>query len=446
MPGYVRATLICFALVMTSRSAASRSSHVTPATLVALDHWSRAVIEHTPGMPDAAVTFVRSLSFEARRDLNGGMELFLRALVGKSTAFSSAEEKRVVEIGFADGQSVGANAFLARAAVLHADAGMVAEWPTEPPRQSGPGQAAGQATSASPLLSSGSLVLANDGEYVGAIETNWNWAFARSLLDLVSPTPSPSPFIGQWYHATAAYLLRHGEYGEAETHLAHVAALLPDDPRILFDRACLSELLGLPQSQQLLTDQDRVTRRTDATFGRVVTLTSPDRARRVDIPVEEVANENAERLFRRTLQVAPTLVEARVRLARLLEVRGRFADALTELSMAVNDRGVAHDPVVLFYAQLFAGRAEHALGRVGDAVRHDDEAIALFPDAQSALLARSQLALVAADVGGALAPVRRLAALPVDAARRIDPWWQYQLGPGRDADGLLAQMWANVPR
>jgi tetratricopeptide (TPR) repeat protein len=437
--------VIGLALVMSSRSAAGRSSHVTPATLLAIEHWSHAVLEHSPGAPDASVTFVRSLSFEARQDLNGGMELFLRALVGKSSAYSSAEEKRVVEIGATDGQSVGANAFLDRAAVLHADAVMVGgAWPTKPPGPPGAGHVAAQATSASPLLSSGSLVLANDGEYVGAIETNWNWTFARSLLDLVSPQPAASPFMGQWYHATAAYLLRYGEYGEAKTHLAHVAALLPDDPRILFDRACLSEILGLPQSQQLLTDQDRVTRRTDATWGRVVTLTSPERARRVDIPVEAVANENAERLFQRTLQVAPTFVEARVRLARLLEVRGRFTDALTELSMAVNDRAVAHDPVVLFYAQLFAARAEHALGRVGDAVRHDDEAIALFPDAQSALLARSQLALVTADVGGALAPISRLAVLPVDAARRTDPWWQYQFGPGRDADGLLAQMWANL--
>jgi hypothetical protein len=434
---------------MSNHSAAGRSSHVTPATVLAIDHWSHAVVEHTPGVPDAAVTFVRSLSFEARQDLNGGMELFLRALIGKSPVWSSAEEERVVAIGVTGGQSGGANAFLERAAVLHADAVMVGgAWPTKPPGPPGVGQVATQATSASPLLSSGSLILANDGEYVGAIQTNWNWTFARSLLDLVSPKPVASPFVSQWYHATAAYLLRHGEYGEAETHLARIAALLPDDPRILFDRGCLSEILGLPRSQQLLSDQDQLARRADRTSSLTLRLHSPDSpsAHRVDIPVEEVANENAERLFRRTLQVAPTFVEARVRLGRLLEVRDRFADALAELSMAVNDRAVAQDPVVLFYAQLFAGRAEHALGQVGDAARHDGGALALFPDAQSALLARSQLALVTADAGGALAPIGRLAALPADPGRRIDPWWQYQLGPGRDADRLLAQMWANLPR
>src|SRR5580693_223866 len=96
-----RATLICLALVLSSRSAGGRSSHVTPATLLAIDHWSHAVIEHTPGAPDAAVAFVRSLSVEARQDLDGGMALFLRALVGKSPVWSSAEEKRVVEIGVA---------------------------------------------------------------------------------------------------------------------------------------------------------------------------------------------------------------------------------------------------------------------------------------------------------------------------------------------------------
>src|SRR5579864_326698 len=446
MEHHVRETLICLALVMISRGVAGRSSHVTPATVLAIEHWSHAVVEHTPGAPDAAVTFVRSLSYEARQDMDGGMQPFLRALLGKNPVWSSAEEKRVVEVGVADLQSVGANAFLERAAVLHADAVMVGgAAPSEPLGRAGSGQIAKQAPSTSPLLSTSRLILANDGEAVGALETNWNWTFARALLDMVSPKPAAVPFIGQWYHATAAYLLRHGEYGEVETHLAHAGALLPHDPHILFDRACLLEILGLPQSQQLLTDQDRVARRIDATRAGV-TLGSPERARRVDIPFEEVANENAERLFRNTLQMAPTFVEARVRLARLLEVRGRFADALTELSTAVSDRGVAHDPVVLFYAELFAGRADHALGRSDAAARHEDAAVALFPNAQSALLARSQLALVTADVDGALAPIGRLAALPVDAARRMDPWWQYPFGPGRDADTLLGQMWASLSR
>jgi tetratricopeptide (TPR) repeat protein len=447
MPRPVTARLILFAVVEGTLVAAGRAERVTPAAVLAVEHWSQAVNEHTPGQPDAAVTFVHALSFGAREALNAGMTLFMSALVGKAPVASSAEDKRVVEIGLTDRRLLGANAFLERAATLHADAVMVSVATPTTPGQPPSGELLGQPASRSPLLSSDKLILANDGEYAGTIETNWNWMFARSLLDLVSPKSGATSFVGQWYHATTAYLLQHGQYGEASAHLERAATLLPDDPLVLFDRGCLSEILGLPQAQQLLTDADLIARRKDRVASFALRLARPDSpsARQIDIPAEEVANENAERLFRRTLQVAPTFVEARVRLARLLEVRGRFVDAASELATALNDRAVSRDRVVSFYAQLFAGRADQALGRMTEAVRHDEEAIAMFPDAQSALLARSELALITAEIDGALAPIRRLAELPADSTQRVDPWWLYQLGPGRDADVLVRQMWANLP-
>lgn len=68
----------------------------------------------------------------------------------------------------------------------------------------------------------------------------------------------------------------------------------------------------------------------------------------------------------------------------------------------------------------------------------------MFPDAQSALLASSHLALLAADVPAALAPVDRLGERSAEFS--ADPWWQYHLCSGRNADDLLKTAWASVPR
>ncbi len=97
-----------------------------------------------------------------------------------------------------------------------------------------------------------------------------------------------------------------------------------------------------------------------------------------------------------------------------------------------------------YYAHLFAGRAAQATGQTSEAARHYQDAAALFPDAQSALLASSQLALLGSDVAATLAPVERLGAR--SAVFTADPWWQYHLAAGRDADDLLKALWASVPR
>lgn len=89
------------------------------------------------------------------------------------------------------------------------------------------------------------------------------------------------------------------------------------------------------------------------------------------------------------------------------------------------------------------GLAEPACSDGASEAEHYRNALRIFPDAQSALLASSQLALAGADVAGALAPIERLG--PRSAEFTADPWWRYHLGPGRDADELLRALWASVP-
>jgi len=132
-------------------------------------------------------------------------------------------------------------------------------------------------------------------------------------------------------------------------------------------------------------------------------------------------------------------VEARVRLGRLLTVRARHEEALRELDAAIATKP---EPVLSFYAQLFAGRAARALGQTERAARYFQRALAAYPDAQSALLGASQVALVRSDVAGALASAHRLETTVRPG--RYDPWWDYHLGAGRNHSALLKAMWADV--
>jgi tetratricopeptide (TPR) repeat protein len=380
---------------------------------------------------------VSGLTFDRRKELNAGMGFFLSFLQGKPVRITNAAEERLAKLAAASRAEPGAGAFLERAAVLHSDTALkraldgttIAE-PMAP-------VTSGRASS--PLLFQDRLYIDKDGEILGETQADWNWPFARSLLDLVSQAPAEEPFVAAWYHATNAFMFRHGLYGEATRHLQRAGEVLPDDARILFDRACYSEYLGSPQSQVLLSDQDVETLRAQRRSRNSLIRTPAGSSAMLGIPPEEVANEEAERLFRRALRAEPAFVEARVRLARLLVVRKRHDEAASELATALDSHPTG---AVLFYARLFAGRAAQGLGRISDAAEHYQAAEAVFPGSQSASLALSQAALLQSDVPAALRAIQR-----VDKSSTArDPWWWYYHGAGRDWDSLLREMWGQVPK
>ena len=98
----------------------------------------------------------------------------------------------------------------------------------------------------------------------------------------------------------------------------------------------------------------------------------------------------------------------------------------------------------MVYGHLFAARALGTLKRQTEAASHLKQALALFPNAQSALIAASQFALVHADASGAIAPMQRLSG--TDPETRGDPWWHYHTGVGRYADALLKELWDKTTR
>ena len=123
-----------------------------------------------------------------------------------------------------------------------------------------------------------------------------------------------------------------------------------------------------------------------------------------------------------------------MRLARILSLGGRHDAALVELA-AVPPQD---DPVLAYYACLVRGDIERALARYDAAQRSYEQALGLFPAAQSARLALSHLARRRSDRDGALIVLQPALTAPVP--RNDDPWWDYHRGDGRNIETLFRKL------
>jgi tetratricopeptide (TPR) repeat protein len=363
-----------------------------------LDRWAQAVLRHEPGVADDALQMVWTLgSGEQRLISDDAIRLAeaMDAFLAGAIEYTGADP--VLRLAQTLSARVSGRVFRERAAVLHADAVIF--------------DRSGVLSPGPAVRGSKTFATAYDGEVTGLAPENWNWPFARRILDSEPPTD----FVALWYHATAAYLFRNGLFGELGDHLAQAHRAMPHDARVLFDQGCLAEALGLDLVQQVAAHT------------------------RSQLPSAETTNAHAIEDYRHAIEADPHLAEARVRLARLLDLYGDHAGALQELHQALGD---TPSRAVAFYAHLFAARAESAMGHLTDAQHDVDGALALFPHAASGLLAASQLALNRADATAALS---RLHELSEPTPGVPDPWTDYAYGAGRDGLLTLTEMWRAVP-
>jgi tetratricopeptide (TPR) repeat protein len=104
------------------------------------------------------------------------------------------------------------------------------------------------------------------------------------------------------------------------------------------------------------------------------------------------------------------------------------------------------DPLLRYYAELFLSAEEEELGHRDAARLAYEHAAALYPDAQSPLLALSRLARRNGDRPGALRAIQQVFALSPDKNERDDPWWIYNVAQARNADALLEDLRASLRR
>lgn len=386
-----------------------------------LREWVDAVLRHIPGEADAALLVTSTWTAEDLRDAWLDVNI-LNALLRDPNlrAFMVQQWGRAVRVepprpdlaamrtmALALVPRPGADVFRKRAAIFHMDAAMLIV-----------GDSAASPIYSSFLLPRRIVVRSGDGAQDAVHGGDVNWEFARVLLDGVRQ-PGHDADVRLWYRATVAYKLAREQLDTA--HFKRALELFPNDVNILFLNGALHEAFADPRVQAFVRDA------------------ALPRGTRLDVASEEDQLRRAADLFRRALAADPGHVESAVRYGRVLGRLGQHADAATYLR-AVKD---ATDTIVAYYAQLFLGAEEEALGRYVDARTAYENALALFPGAQAARLALSQLSHRTGDrvaARDALAPVLQ----PWGEGLADDPWRIYRTTPGRQASELISAVYRAV--
>ena len=228
-----------------------------------------------------------------------------------------------------------------------------------------------------------------------------------------------------WYRTVSAMLASDHNLADWEPHVEASLRRFPDDAGIQFDAGCYAETFAAPVMQAPL-----------ATFDHRPSHLKPDEIVQTAARSPGMLLAEAEKRFRRAVQIDPAMTEARVRLGRVLTLRGKPADAVEQLRQSLD--GPA-DVTIKYFARLFLGRALEGSGDSTGAMQMYRSAAALFPDAQSPKLSISHLAARRGDTAASRASVEQLLTSRIRSADRTDPWWIYSRSSGRDARAIYAQ-------
>jgi tetratricopeptide (TPR) repeat protein len=397
-----------------------------------LQQWMTLVEQHHPGTIDVPATIVRWWDRAALSDVRDDLEVVRAFICGPcpniagfqaegrngerrpaARKYTGNQLKLLRLIADDIGRRHATNDLLKRGALLHTDVAFRA------PASAGPMDLVDR----SPLQRN--VLYLDDGRQLGLNQSVGHLEMAARLLDMVTPNPDrdekPYPqrdgMVRQWYQAAAAILVKSSSLDL--TFFGRALRLFPDDAVVLFMAGALHETLAAPRIQ----DGVRTARLpTGMSYA-------------IDSERDEL--REAERLFRRSLLANPARVETRVRLARVLGLLGRPADAVPELRAAA---ATASEPLLQYLAFLFLGREADALGDLEEAQATYEQATKLYPRAQSPRVALSELLARSGQRRAALAALDAVWRLPPDRDSRDDPMWAYYELAGRDGETLMAEV------
>jgi tetratricopeptide (TPR) repeat protein len=244
---------------------------------------------------------------------------------------------------------------------------------------------------------------------------------ARRLLGLAGP--GGTAFDARLRLAVGLFQFQRGrgELARAEVTLEDALRLAPDDVEILVALGALREAMawlgGRMPGDALLE-----------TAGRRAGWESRKQA--------WSQLSRSEQCYRRALRSAPGHAEARLRLGRVLQRRGRPGDARRELA-AVAD--AEPGPELDSLAHLFLGSLEQEAGQTTRALAQYEAALRAGPQGQAAHVAHSHaLHRLGRREEARESLARALAGSP--RTERPDPWWRYQMGEAHRLSDLLLRL------
>jgi tetratricopeptide (TPR) repeat protein len=352
--------------------------------------WIEAVRVHQPGVVDAPLIKIAEMPTAVFDEIRVKLRAVLEA------QFTDVEER---------------NAILRRGALLHTDIALLL-----------PQQAAAftkirvlpDSSNQRGTAQVDSVVLSSDGQFAGMTVETAHWWFASELLKQIRPEPGSDPFVAAWHRAAIAHFESTGAFGGASYAVPRALEVLPNDPIVLMYAGAVHDVTASNHIQSLKDRRDLVVADADA------------------------ALKKAERLFRRSVDAGGP-PEAQIRLGRVLGALGRHQEAADVLRLAQN-RLAATQTRLMYFASLFLGSQEMALGHVDAARAQFGRARAAIPDAQSAIIALADACFKAGQQSCASDALADLEALSFTMDRLNDPWVRYYVSQAADADEQMEQL------
>ena len=277
---------------------------------------------------------------------------------------------------------------------------------------------------------------------------------ARELLRRVPDPGERRALERAWRLGVAGRLLGEGAWEEARSLASDAAGADPTDAEARAALGAIQEAAGSlrdagrttdPDDLLLTADLDELISRNPVTGmaggvpGGPSNAVAKQRVPRATAssPGDAKWLRHAEESYRDALKVRPDLIEARLRLGRVLFLLGKKDEARRELETAAA-RATGVDDVYL--AQLFLGEARESQGDLAGAAQAYRRAAEACPTGLAAHLASAHLRHQTGDRRGAL---EALESLLVSPEPQEDPWWRYRLRPLAQWEGALA---AREPR
>ena len=386
-----------------------------------LRQWADAVVQHHAGESDRALAAI-DWSYNDLELMQPFFEAFAgtparnddaRAAIRRARL--SRRERAMVRAESQVRLGTRADEFRRRAAILHTDAALFLDSPavtaTPVNQQPLPSWAGARTYRRVDVIS-------KDAEYQSTEYSNLHWELAMDMLDAVKAPRDP--FVAQWFATIGAYLVDQRRYSDGLAHFERARRVVPNDPRVLFAEARLHEALAAPLMQN---------------FVRVTAVARGVPTSGIDDQRTEL--RRGEGLLRRALVLDSALLEARLRLARVLIEQQKHGEGL---SLAEQVAAKATDQTMQYYALLFAGDALFSLGRTADAGTSYQRAIDLFPNAQAARLGMASALRALGDTAQALDVLMPTITRQPSAREGDDPWWEYHDGDAAHMEALLEDL------